>query len=126
MEQKVASLETQIALMRSDIDTIKNKQPELPNWLKNSALVMLMAMVGQIMTSVWWASSITTSVANLQDEVQLNTEFRNEFPKLHEEVMVKLERIEVQNESTQEKLKDIRSKLKFVDIKQQHIKITEK
>lgn len=122
MKEKVASLETQIALMQSDIELIKNKEPELPNWLKNSAIIMLIAMVSQIMTSVWWASSITTSMANLQDEVHLNTDFRNEFPKLHGEIMVKLERIEVQNESTQEKLKDIKSKLKFVDIKQQHLK----
>jgi len=114
MEKKVASLETQIALMQNDIDIIKNKQPELPRWLKNSAIVILMALFGQIMTSVWWASSISTKVANMNDEISLNSEFRNEFPKYHNEVIIEVSKLKVQNDAIKERLDDIKSKMKWV------------
>lgn len=114
MKEKVASLETQMALMQSDINTIKNREPELPKWLKNSAVVILMAMFTQIMTSVWWASSITVNLNNIKEEVALNTDFRMEFPKLHQEVMVELEKIKGQNIAIENNIRDMKSKLKFV------------
>ena len=114
MQEKVASLETQIALMQNDIDIIKNRQPELPKWLKTSAIAFLFAMFGQIMTSVWWASSITTTVGHINKEVTLNTEFRLEWPRLHQEVVVGLTEIKTQYKAVDEKLQDIKSKMKFV------------
>lgn len=114
MKEKVASLETQLALLRNDIESIKHRQPELPAWLRNSAVIMLMAMLGQIMTSVWWASKITTSVDNIKHEVSINSEFRTNWPKYHQEIAVGLAKIEAHQKSTDEKLKDIKSKLKFV------------
>jgi len=114
MEHKVASLETQIALMQSDIDIIKGKHPELPKWLKTSAIAILIAMFGQIMTSVWWASSITTTVTHMDKEVQQNTEFRLDWPQLHQEVVVGLTEIKTQYRAVDEKLQDIKSKMKFV------------
>jgi len=44
----------------------------------------------------------------------LNTEFRMDFPKLHQEVMVELAKIEARDKALNEKLSDIKSKLKYV------------
>ena len=119
MEKKIQSLETQIALMQSDISTIMNREPKLPQWLKSSALVVLMAMFGQIMTSVWWAASITSKLDNINEDVGLNTEFRLEYPKMHEETMVSLKEIQVKTEHTESMLHEIKNKLRFIDLKSQ-------
>ena len=119
MEKKIQSLETQIALMQSDISTIMNREPKLPQWLKSSALVVLMAMFGQILTSVWWAASITSKLDNISEDVGLNTEFRLEYPKMHEETMVSLKEIQVKTEHTESMLHEIKNKLRFIDLKSQ-------
>jgi Tfp pilus assembly protein PilO len=119
MKDKLISLETQIALMQSDIHTIRNREPDLPIWLKNSAVVVLFAMFTQIMTSVWWAASMTTQLENITQEVGQNTEFRVEYPKMHAEMMVSLKEIQVNDVHTEKMLKEIKNKLRFVDIKSQ-------
>ena len=119
MEKKIQSLETQIAIMQSDINTIMNSEPKLPQWLKSSALVVLMAMFGQILTSVWWAASITSKLDNISEDVGLNTEFRLEYPKMHEETMVSLKEIQVKTEHTESMLHEIKNKLRFIDLKSQ-------
>jgi Tfp pilus assembly protein PilO len=119
MKDKLISLETQIALMQSDIHTIRNREPDLPIWLKNSAVVVLFAMFTQIMTSVWWAASMTTQLENITQEVGQNTEFRVEYPKMHAEMMVSLKEIQVNDIHTEKMLKEIKNKLRFVDIKSQ-------
>jgi hypothetical protein len=108
MEAKVASLETEIALMKNDILTIKHKEAQLPIWLRRSAVALILAVFSQTIAVVWWASSLSANVENISKEVKLNTAFRVEFPTLHEEVMVKLAIIEVQNLQTQEFIKSLR------------------
>ena len=120
MKEKVASLETQIALMQRDINTIKTNGPELPTWLKNSAIILLFTMFGQIMTSVWWASSIDTNLQNLQEDVGTNTEFRLSYIEMHNKVMVKLKGLEFDNDHIKSMIKEVKDKLRYVDIKAQH------
>ncbi len=119
MEKKIQSLETQIAIMQSDINTIMNSEPKLPQWLKSSALVVLMAMFGQIMTSVWWAASITSKLDSINEEVHLNTDFRMGWHKLHEVTIVSLKEIQIKTEHTEDMLREIKNKLRFVDLKSQ-------
>lgn len=119
MEKKIQSLETQIALMQSDISTIMNREPKLPQWLKSSALVVLMAMFGQIMTSIWWAASITSKLDSINEEVHLNTDFRAGWHKMHEVTIVSLKEIQIKTEHTEDMLREIKNKLRFVDLKSQ-------
>ena len=119
MKEKVASLETKMALLQSDINTIKNREPQLPGWLRNSAIIVLMAMFGQIVTAVWWASSMTANLEHINNDVGMNTEFRISYPKMHAETMVSLHGLKKDSEHTGAMVKDIKSKLKFIDIKDQ-------
>lgn len=119
MEEKVKSIETDIALIKSDINNIKNRPQDLPIWLKNSAMFILITMFGQIMTSIWWAASITANLANVTTEVNQNTKFRMEYPAMHEEVMVQLKGIQTDNKHIESMLKEVKIKLRFVDLKQQ-------
>ena len=41
MKEKITSLETEVALLRNDVKTLYRREPELPKWLKNSAIGML-------------------------------------------------------------------------------------
>lgn len=130
MNDKVNSLETDLALLKSemqacqeglhkDIEFLKQTGSELPVWLKNSAVVMLMTMLGQIMTTIWWAASITANLANVTVEVHQNTKFRMEYPAMHQEVMVELKGIKTNSKHLENMLKELKNKLRFVDLKQQ-------
>ena len=119
MKEKVASLETEIALIRNDIRTIYKREPQLPTWLKNSATIVLAAMFTQIMTSVWWAATMTTNLDNMKADVSKNTEFRLEYPKMHAETMIELRGLKKDSEHTRGMVKEIKEKLRFVDIKSQ-------
>ena len=67
MENRVTSIETQIALMQQDINTLKNKTTELPPWLKKSALGMIGIMLLQIASTIWWAAELTTNQKNMKN-----------------------------------------------------------
>jgi hypothetical protein len=114
MESRVISIETQIALMQKDIKELGRKTPELPLWLKKSAMGMLGVMMLQLGSTIWWASELTTKQQIMIIEVQQNTAFRMEFPKLHEEVMVGLKEIQTNAKHTQRMLNEIKDKLRYV------------
>lgn len=118
MEQRVNSLETEITLLKSqmgscqdglykEIEYLKRRRPDLPQWIKNAAALALIGVFSQTITTVWWASSISTNVENITKDVAKNTEFRMSFPKMHEEVMVKLGKIEVQSAIMDARLQDV-------------------
>lgn len=111
MKEQVASLETEVALIRKDIHALKNKEQQLPAWLLNSAMGILAGMFLQIITMVWWAASLSANVSNLSQEVELNTDFRMNFPVLHQEVMVELEGIKVNYKHIESMLHDVKDQL---------------
>ncbi len=125
MEHKIENLETQIALIKNDIQNLKEKKSELPDWLKNTAIAIMLAISGQVITTVWWASSVSTKLVSVQEDVNENTKFRMSYPKMHEEVMVTLAEIKTENKHIESMLKEVKGKLRFVDIKQQHKTIGE-
>jgi hypothetical protein len=109
MKEQIASIETQIALMKNDITALKSQESNLPMWVKRVAIATLFTVFSQTISVVWWASSISTNVEHIAKEVSENTAFRLDWPSKHEEVMIKLSRIEVQSEVMNERLRDVLS-----------------
>lgn len=120
MEHKdIAALETELEVLKRDMKScqndlhkdfviLKNQRAEVPNWVKSSSAAIILAIFTQTIASVWWASAVSTNVANLQREVSLNTEFRMEFPKMHEAVMLELGKLSSQNSHLTEKINTIK------------------
>jgi len=119
MEDRVLSIETQIALMQKDISELRSKTLELPPWLRKSAIGVLGMMLIQIGSTIWWAAELTTKQNALIKEVGENSQFREDFAVMHTEIMVKLKEIHVDNSHMTNMLNEVKNKLRFVDLKQQ-------
>lgn len=120
MKEKIQSIETEIEILKRDITSCQNglrkdieylasAKADLPQWLKASAITMLMAITGQLLASVWWASSITTNLTNIKDDVTLNTEFRVEYPKMHEESMIAINTIKLKTDHMEDEISQIKA-----------------
>ena len=119
MEDRVISIETQIALMQKDITELRSKTLELPPWLRKSAIGVLGLMLMQIGSTIWWAAELTTKQNALIQEVSENSQFREDFAEMHTEIMVTLKEIQTNNSYRFQMLKDVKDKLRYVDLKQQ-------
>ena len=119
MEDRVQSIETQIALMQKDISELRSKTLELPPWLRKSAIGVLGMMLIQIGSTIWWAAELTTKQNALIKEVGENSQFREDFAVMHTETMVRLKEIQVDSGHMKSMLMEVKNKLRFVDIKQQ-------
>jgi len=120
MEKRVDTIEVQLALVQQELVALRGSNAELPAWLKNSAMAMLILIFTQTITAVWWASEITANQNTIKKEVSINTEFRNEYPQTQQDIMVKLTEIQSESKYMKGMLHDVKEKLRFVDIKQQH------
>jgi len=121
MENRVNSLETDLELLKKDMSAcqasikqdilhLRETRSELPNWLKNSAVGIIFAIFSQTIASVWWASNISAGQNNMYDDVAENTAFRLGWPEKHQEVMLKLTEISVDNQNIKTMLREIKSK----------------
>ena len=119
MEDRVISIETQIALMQKDITELRSKTLELPPWLRKSAIGVLGLMLMQIGSTIWWAAELTTKQNALIQEVSENSQFIEDFAEMHTEIMVTLKEIQTNNSYRFQMLKDVKDKLRYVDLKQQ-------
>ena len=119
MEDRVQSIETQIALMQKDISELRIKTLELPPWLRKSAIGVLGMMLIQVGSTIWWAAELTTKQNALIKEVSENSQFREDFAVMHTETMVKLKEIQVDSSHLKSMLMEVKNKLRFVDLKQQ-------
>ena len=120
MEKRVDTIEVQLALVQQELVALRGSNADLPQWLKNSAMAMLILIFTQTITAVWWASEITANQNTIKQEVSVNTEFRNEYPKTQQDIMVKLTEIQSESKHMKSMLGDVKEKLRFVDIKAQH------
>jgi len=120
MEQRVNSLETEVTLLKNQIDTcqtglskeidyLKRRRPELPSWMKNSAIIILFAIFSQTVTVVWWASSTSAATNNMQLQVNKNTLFVDGWPESHREVMLALNNIQSEAGHMREMLHELRA-----------------
>jgi len=124
MENRVNSLETDLEVLKRDmtacqagirqeISYLKEARAELPQWLKTSAVGIIFAIFTQTIAVVWWASSIAAGQQNMYIDVAENTAFRLGWPVKHQEVMVKLKEISVDNQNMKEMLRDIKAKTMY-------------
>jgi hypothetical protein len=129
MENRVNSLETEITLLKSKMDTcqeglskeieyLKRRAPELPIWMKNSALILIFAIFSQTVTVVWWASSTSAATTNMQGQVDKNTKFIELWPDKHKEVMVALSNIQSEARHMKEMLHELKAENQSIKDKQ--------
>jgi hypothetical protein len=120
METRVNSLETDLVLLKKDmsacqasikqdINHLKDTRAELPQWLKSSAVAIVFAIFSQTIASVWWASQITAGQNNMSLQVEANTAFRLGWPEKHQEVMLELREISVDNQNIRNMLQEIKN-----------------
>jgi len=119
MEKRVNSLETEITLLKSqmgtcqqsinkEIEYLKNRKADVPQWIKNASIAIIFAIFGQTVSVVWWASNIAAHTDNMQVQVDRNTKFVSNWPDRHNEVMLGLKEIQVENKNIKEMLKEVR------------------
>ena len=110
MQQRVESLETQLALIKSDLDTLKNRDIDLPDWVKNSAGAILLAIFAQTVTTVWWASDLNSRHTVIERQVAKNTVFIEAWPAMHNEVMIGLKTLQIETKHMRGLLGEIKDK----------------
>jgi D-mannonate dehydratase len=110
MKERVESLETQLALIKADLVALKTREVELPEWVKNSAGAILLAIFAQTVTTVWWASDLSSRHTVVEKQVDKNTTFIESWPAMHEEVMLSLKEIQIDSRNMKDMLQEIRSR----------------
>ncbi len=110
MRERVESLETQLALIKSDLSTLKNRDVELPDWVKNSAGAILLAIFAQTVTTVWWASDLSSRHTIVEKQVDKNTIFIEAWPAMHSEVMLGVNELQINGRNMNQLLQEIRSR----------------
>ena len=124
MENRINSLETELALLKEkmstcqsgllkDIETLRNRKPDLPVWIKTASLAIVISVFGQTVSAVWWASTITARQEAMQYSVNKNTKFVEDWPKLHEEVMVGLQAIKSDNNAIKDAISEVKETLRL-------------
>ena len=86
-----------IALQRQEVELAswRHKSARLPNWVRNAGVALFLAIGAQAMTSVWWASEITNTQMNIQQDVSTNTEYRLSSGQTYTEIMIELAKMQV-------------------------------
>lgn len=110
MQQRVESLETQLALIKLDLETLKHKDIDLPDWVKNSAGAILLAIFAQTITTVWWASDLSSRHTMVEIQVDKNTAFIDAWPSMHNEVMIGLKTLQIETKHMRGLLGEIKDK----------------
>jgi hypothetical protein len=108
MENRVNSLETDLELLKKDMSAcqssirqdilhLREVRTELPQWIKNAAAAIVLAIFAQTISTVWWASELSAKQNNMQMQVKKNTAFIDAWPSMHNEVMVGLAEIKAES-----------------------------
>jgi hypothetical protein len=110
MEHRVESLETQLALIKSDLAVLRTKETSLPDWVKNAAGAIIIAIFAQTVTTVWWASELSARQFTMQKQTDRNTILVDAWPSRHSEVMISLKGLQTENRNMNLLLQEIRSR----------------
>ena len=110
MEHRMESLETQLALIKADLAVLRNKETPLPDWVKNAAGAIIIAIFAQTVTTVWWASELSARQFNMQKQTDRNTVLVDAWPTRHAEVMVGLKELQTDNKNMNNLLREIRER----------------
>ena len=125
MEDRVISVETQIALLQKDLAELRAKTYELPPWFKKSAITVVGMLFLQLSSTIWWAAEITTNLKNIEDDVVANSEFRSKWPMEQSNILISLKEIQNDQKHIESMMQEVKNKLRFVDIQQQHPQYTQ-
>ena len=115
MENRVNSIETDLEILKrdmtscqaalhKDIEFLKLRDPQLPKWLKNAAGAVVIAIFAQTVSTVWWASELSTRQKTMQIQTDKNTAFIDAWPSMHQEVMIGLAEIKAESGHLKEML----------------------
>ena len=119
MENRVNSIETDLEILKrdmtscqaalhKDIEFLKLRDPQLPKWLKNAAGAVVIAIFAQTVSTVWWASELSTRQESMQIQTDKNTAFIDAWPSMHQEVMVGLAEIKAESRHMKEMLNSLK------------------
>ena len=115
MENRVNSIETDLEILKrdmtscqaalhKDIEFLKLRDPKLPKWLKNASGAVVIAIFAQTVSTVWWASELSTRQKTMQIQTDKNTAFIDAWPSMHQEVMIGLAEIKAESGHLKEML----------------------
>ena len=99
IEKRIERMHSALKRQEKEIESWRHRSTRLPNWIRNSGVALFMAIFMQAMASVWWASQITNTQANLIADVQINTDYRIASSERYNEIMIELAKIEVMLEN---------------------------
>ena len=129
MENRVNSIETDLEILKrdmtscqaalhKDIEFLKLRDPELPKWIKNAAGAVVIAIFAQTVSTVWWASELSTKQEAIQTQVDKNTNFIDAWPSMHQEVMIGLAEIKAESKHMKDMLHNLQEENDAIKAKQ--------
>ena len=95
IERRIERMHLALKRQEKELESWRHKSTRLPNWIRNSGVALFMAIFMQAMASVWWASQITNTQANLVADVQINTDYRISNTQKYNDIMIELTKIQV-------------------------------
>ena len=95
IEKRIERMHLALKRQEKELESWRHRSTRLPNWIRNSGVALFMAIFMQAMASVWWASQITNTQANLIADVQINTEYRITSTERYNEIMIELTKLQV-------------------------------
>ena len=95
IEKQLSSLEASVKGIHYDMQRVRDSKSELPTWLRNSALAIMMALFANVVASVWWASGITNTQETLIQAVSVNTEERYKSADKYQAIMIELNKLTI-------------------------------
>ena len=95
IEKRIERMHSALKRQEKELESWRHRSTRLPNWIRNSGVALFMAIFMQAMASVWWASQITNTQANLIADVQINTDYRISNTQKYNDIMIELTKIQV-------------------------------
>ena len=98
IENKLDTLEATLNRQEVELESWRDRSTRLPNWIRNGGVALFLAIFAQAMASVWWASEITNTQANIASDVKVNTEYRIANDEKYSDIMIELTKLSVNQE----------------------------
>jgi len=95
IEKRIERMHLALKRQEKELESWRHRSTRLPNWIRNSGVALFMAIFMQAMASVWWASQITNTQANLISDVKINTEYRITSTERYNDIMIELTKLQV-------------------------------
>jgi len=99
IEKRIERMHLALRRQEKELESWRDRSTRIPNWIRNSGVALFMAIFMQAMASVWWASEITNTQANLIADVKINTEYRITSTERYNEIMIELTKLQVMLEN---------------------------